>query len=124
MVDIDRAAAAPAGPALVLAPDKCPDAVLLYCRKVLQHAHVIFHPVPPVQLFQPPARERSAGMLVPFLHLPAGSDGAVPPALTVSGITTPAPVPLPQKSATDNTVHATGCDEGCPEPGFCRHTRD
>jgi len=83
VVDIDSPAAAFAGPANPLGFHERTDTISFNCRKVVEHAHVVSHPVPGIQLLQPPARERFTVMDVPVFHLPACSDGAVPAARTV-----------------------------------------
>lgn len=123
VVDIDGPAAGFAAPAFPFASDECTDAILFDCFQVLDHAHVIFRPVPLIQLLQPLAWKIAAGMAVPSFDLIAGRDCAVDAAQPVRSVTPPTAVLFPQECHTDGTVHAAGCNERCPErrsPGHIR----
>jgi hypothetical protein len=82
-MDIDGPPAGFAGPAFPLGFHKRPDAVLFNRSKIVEHAHVVFRTVPLVEPLEPVARELSAVMMVPAMHVFAGKNGAVPSAHTV-----------------------------------------
>ena len=121
MVDIDRSPAVCTGPALPFGPHECADAVLLYCCKVIEHAHMVFRAIAFVQLLQPPAREIAAVMEIRSLHLFASRNSTIPPAAAVRVKAPPAPVLLPQEGRTDGAVHAARSDQRGPERIFPHH---
>lgn len=77
MVDVDRAAAGCAGPALPFHPDKPADTVLPDQCQVLNLAHVVFCTVAFVQLQYLPARELFTGITILSGPLPAGKNKTV-----------------------------------------------
>jgi hypothetical protein len=123
VVYIDRPAAGFAGPAFPLGSDECPYTVPPDRCEVFEHTHVVFLPVSIVQLFQTPAGEPAAAMVIPALYLSAGRYGAVSVARTIRRITPAAPVLLPLERLTYGAVHTAGCDERRPERVLTCHRR-
>lgn len=121
MVHINGSPTRRAGPPFPLSPDEIPDAMLPDRSKVLEHAHVVSHPVPLVQLAEPPTRELVAGMVVPLPDPVAGGNRAVPAALPFLHITPLTPVLRPKISRANSTVHSAGCNKHRPEGVLRRH---
>jgi len=121
MVDIDRTPTGFAGPALPLGFHERTDAVFFDCSKVVEHTHVVLRAIPPIQLFQPPARETAAVVAIPVLYVLACRDGAVTIAQSVWCVTATAMVFLPEIGRAYGTVHTAGRDKGGPERVLCRH---